>query len=125
VRDLAAPTPAPHASRLGGVALRKFRSSIPAASDASPSSFDPLRFVVVAGRREPEKEELTMAQATIKNQQTIIANQRTIIGNQKTILRNQQRLTQLLAKQVKIIRNQEAILKNQKRILALRGGRAK
>jgi hypothetical protein len=57
----------------------------------------------------PNKEQ-AMAQANLKNQQTIIANQ-------KRILRNQERLAVLLGNQGKILRNQQAILKNQKKIL--------
>jgi hypothetical protein len=55
-----------------------------------------------------------MAQATLKNQQTIISNQ-------KQILRNQDRLKMLLRNQDKIVRNQQAIIKNQKKILANQG----
>ena len=59
---------------------------------------------------EDQKTEHAVAQATLKNQQTIITNQ-------KKILRNQDRLKLVIRNQEKIVRNQQAIIKNQKKIL--------
>ena len=89
---------------------------------ASQRTFRPgSAFTVAAGsteRRSLPNNGPAMAQATLKNQQTIIANERVIVANQRTIIHNQAKLTLAIANQAKIMRNQDAIVRNQQKIMA-------